>query len=237
MDKTKLMTYRFFLSEDLQKNTQIYLQEDEHHHLAKVLRVQEEDVVELVNGKGLLAFAKVIRIEKNKTLLQIDNLEVQQRGSEQITIAVALMRPAKLEYIIEKATELGADRFILFPADLSTQENLSKEKILRLENIIISALKQSKRLFLPSLQVGLSLEEILSSDGKIYFGDVKENQPSSIPKLYENTIFITGPESGFSKNETLLLQKKAHGVRINPNILRAETAPIVALSLLCIQKT
>ena len=231
------MTYRFFLSEDLQKNAQVYLQDDEHHHLAKVLRIQEEEEVELVNGKGLLAFAKVIKIEKNKTLLQINDLKIQQRDSERITIAVALMRPAKLEYIIEKATELGADRFILFHADLSTQENLSKEKIARLENIIISALKQSKRLFLPSLEIGLSLEEILSQDGKIYFGDVKENQQSSLPTLYEDTIFITGPESGFSKDETQLLQKKAQGIRINPNVLRAETAPIVALSLLCIQKS
>lgn len=230
------MTYRFFLKEDFQNSKTVYLQEDEHHHLSKVMRVHEGDNIELVNGLGQLAEAEVVKIEKNKTLLQIKSLKTYKRDSQQITIAVAFMRPSKLEYIIEKATELGADRFILFPADLSTQDSLSNEKIQRLENIIISALKQCKRLFLPSLEIRLSLEEILTLKEKIYFGDLKEDHLSAIPELSDNTIFITGPESGFSKNENELLQKKAIGIRINPNVLRAETAPIVALSLLCIQR-
>ncbi len=73
--------------------------------------------------------------------------------------------------------------------------------------------------------------------GTFYFGDLKNTKEKKLPPLEKETTFITGPESGFSKNEQKLLEEKTHGVFLNTNVLRAETAPMVFLSLFGIQRS
>ena len=96
----------------------------------------------------------------------------------------------------------------------------------------ISALKQSGRLYLPAIEILPRLEALFSHRARYLFGDTRPAPPLSPTKSEEPILFITGPEKGFSKREQSLLDQKAAGVRINPNILRAETAPLAALSIL-----
>ncbi len=221
---------RFYLNVPLTEETVVKLEEQEHHHLSRVMRVSPGEEVELVNGHGSIAKAIVSRIDKQATTLQILTLQTIPRPSHQIILAIPLMRPNKLELILEKGTELGADGFWMYPADFSEKAELSSNQLERLRNLTISSLKQSGRLFLPSLEVLSSLENI---HGFILFGDTRENAPKIIhTKLKTETIFISGPERGFSPKEVEFLEQKGHGVKLNPNILRAETAPLAAMSIL-----
>lgn len=224
---------RFYVRQEYIPNELVYLKENEHHHLSKVLRARVGEEIELVNGEGSLARARIETIEKDKTSVQILTLSHIALPSTQVFVGIPLMRPSKLEWVIEKGTEIGAGGFFLFPADHSTQDSLSDHQIERLGNITISALKQSKRLHLPHLEILPHLETLLTKEAKVYFGDVRETAPPLGRTLSGNTLFITGPESGFSEEEVILLSKDGKGVRLNPHVLRAETAPIVALSLLC----
>jgi 16S rRNA (uracil1498-N3)-methyltransferase len=135
------------------------------------------------------------------------------------------MRPSKLELVIEKCTELGADRFFLYGAQFSEKGDLSEHQLERLQHIAISAMKQCGRLDLPPIHL-LKFEALFKENEPLYFGDTRE--APSAEKCKGPLLFITGPERGFSKRELELLDLKGKGVRLHKNILRAETAPIVA---------
>jgi 16S rRNA (uracil1498-N3)-methyltransferase len=227
---------RFYLKGPLAKGLGATLKDTEHHHLTKVLRARVGDQIELVNGEGFLASAKVVNITKEQTLLEISDVDFLPAPSSQIILGLPFMRPSKLEWVIEKGTEIGADSFFLYPADYSTQESFSTHQIERFRTITISALKQSKRLYLPHLEILPHLKSLLAKDAVIFFGDTQKNAPMLEEGVHKTTLFVTGPESGFSKQEVDQLKAKATGCRINQNILRAETAPIVALSLLNFNK-
>jgi len=222
---------RFYIQGPFTLNTQIELQEDEHHHLANVMRIRENEKIELIDGCGTLAQGCIIKIEKKRTILEILQIEYTPPSKQKIFLGIPLMRPAKLEWVIEKGTEIGADAFLLYGADYSIQESLSSHQLSRLKTITISAAKQSQRLYLPHLEILPHLSSLLKKEARILFGDL-DTKTSDWKLDNETTLFISGPEKGFSEEEVKQLRAAGLGIRINPNILRAETAPIVAISLL-----
>jgi 16S rRNA (uracil1498-N3)-methyltransferase len=221
---------RFYVHGLLAKGSAVKLEESEHHHLSRVMRIGVGEEVEIVNGEGALAVAKVSSIDKHSTTLHVLHADTTPRSGRQIILAVPLMRPNKLELVIEKGTELGADAFWIYAADYSEKGELSPNQLERLRTLSISALKQSGRLFLPALELLPSLESV---HGHLLYGDTRPNALSLAQiQLEHTTIFVTGPERGFSQRETELLEKKGRGVRLNPFTLRAETAPLAAVSIL-----
>jgi 16S rRNA (uracil1498-N3)-methyltransferase len=222
---------RFYLDADLKKGDLLLLEGSEHHHLSHVIQLKPSEKIELINGKGFLSVAEIIEVEKKKTHLKILSLEKKERSSPQLILSIPFMRPSKLEWVIEKGCELGADLFLLFKATYSEKAILSEHLLERLHNLLIAACKQSGRLYLPSIEILDGLEDVFKHKATFLFGDTK-NAPS--PKIPKDEVlgFITGPERGFSEEELKLLSNKALGVRLNQNILRAETAPIAAMSIL-----
>ncbi len=220
---------RFYLDAPLQTGQTVTLEESEFHHL-KVLRIDPSEEIELVNGHGFLAKANLLKLDKRAAHLQISSCTHSPPPSPSISLALALIRVNRLEWAIEKATELGADEIFLYPADYSEKEALSPHQLDRLRHLAISALKQCGRLYLPRLSLS-SLDEIFLTSNRILYGDTNPNA-TRINSSIEPTLFISGPEKGFSEREELLLQAKGTGVKLSENILRAETAPLAALSIL-----
>lgn len=221
---------RFFIEDPLVNGTVVTIEGPEQHHL-RVMRVAVGETVELVNGKGALGIGRLEVLDKKSAELKIEKVSHEPSPLKPIFLAVPLMRPAKLELIVEKGTELGADGFLFYPAEHSEKEGLSANQIERLRHLSISALKQSGRLHLPALQILTGIKEIFKVGALVFFGDVAKEAPRLTP-VDESIIFITGPEQGFSQNEEKILREKCKGVRINANILRAETAPIAAAAIL-----
>jgi len=212
----------------------------EFHHLAHVLRGKAGDEIELVNGRGDIASARIEKMDKKSASLRILHLENHPKPYPLLFAAIAFLRMEKLDWAIEKATELGADTIVLFPAEHCEKKQISDHQIERLRHLSIAAMKQCGRLYLPTINIFSSLEKVLEIDAYALFGDVDPNA-SLLEKIPNKSqiLFITGPERGFSNREEILLKQKAKGVRLHLNILRAETAPIVALSILsqCFQQT
>lgn len=229
------MFNRFYLNGSLEDTaTMVGL---EFHHLAHVMRAKVGDVVELINGDGVLAKARIDEISKNSASFSIESREVKPKPTALIHIGLPIIRLERLEWAIEKGTELGADSFHLFSADFSEKKHLSEHQFDRLHNISIAAIKQCDRLFLPSFHLAHSLSDILQSKITMLYGDIDPNAPmlNDIPFDFP-LLFISGPEKGFSEKEIALLKEHGKGIHLHPNILRAETAPIVALSLLSQRK-
>lgn len=230
---------RYYIDAALSENATFSLLGDEFHHLARVLRSREKDIVELINGKGQLALAEVAELKKNEAKLTICRIVEERSPPPQLILAQAIPRMNHLEWIIEKGTELNATSFWLFPGILSEKESLSDSQLARLQSLCISSMKQCGRLDLPHILLKPKLCQWPPMKGTLLFGDTASDAPYlwDLPlqkPLESPIIFFIGPEKGFCPKELSYLQNtlKASGMRLHPNILRAETAPLAALSLI-----
>ncbi len=229
---------RYFIDTPLQENTPVSLSGDEYHHLARVSRIKKGEKLELVNGKNQLAVATVLELQKNHAALQITHV-VEKTPPPPLILAQAITRMNHLEWIVEKAVELNATALWLFPGNLSEKDLLSHNQQERLKHLSISAMKQCGRLDLPEILLKAPLTEWKPIEGTLLFGDTSEDAPyfwdAKLPKALPSPIVLfIGPEKGFDPKEVSFLTQtlKAKGIRLHPNILRAETAPLVGLSLI-----
>ncbi len=219
---------RFYINADL--IDPLFLEGTEFHHLAHVMRIRVGEEIELVNGRGALATAKVTALTKhgaNLTLLSMSQTPVAEPN---FILAIPLMRPSKLEFVIEKGTELGADAFWLYPAQYSDKEDLTSHQLERLSHIATSAMKQCGRLDLPAILVLPHFGDLFGKSFTYLFGDTRPHAKPLTPQA--KVVLITGPEKGFSEKELQQLDRHATGVRLHRNILRAETAPIAGLCIM-----
>lgn len=230
---------RYYVDQLLSEGQLIAIEGAEFHHLAHVMRTRIGERIEIVNGKGSLAEGVVQDLQKKQAVLLIEQVSTGSQSLPRTILAQAIPKPNRLDYIIEKGTELGVDEFWLFPGHHSVKRDLSPTQMERVQMLMISAMKQSGRLFLPSLEVKPPLEKWIGGcGGPLLFGDVEKEAPllSTVWQRVNPTTqvtFLIGPESGFSEKEIdLMRMAQAHGVKLHENILRTDTAPMVALSLI-----
>lgn len=223
---------RFFTPTSLHHET-VLLSGEELHHLS-VMRMRPQDPLELVNGLGELASGMILSLDKERATIKITRYHQEPPSHPILILAQALPKFSLLEWIIEKGCELGASEFWLFPGDLSEKKELSSQQHIRLNVLLISALKQCGRLWLPQILLKPPLKKWSPLSGTLFFGDLSaEAPPLSAPFVEPITICI-GPEKGFSSSEETHLKEnlQAQGVRLHANTLRTETAGLVALSQL-----
>jgi 16S rRNA (uracil1498-N3)-methyltransferase len=231
--------HRFFIAKPLDSHQTYLLVDQEFHHLIHVMRVKAGEKIEIINGQGALAIGTVQKIEKHQAHIFIDNVHVECQSEKKLILAQAFPKMAKLEYILEKATELGCSQIWIFPADRSDKREISESQKLRMQQILISSMKQCGRLYLPEILFLPSLKEWKPLGMPTFFGDTLPTAPSILRAWQQisttNQItWIVGPESGFTPQETAILSQKvkAQGVSLHQNILRVDTAAISGLSLL-----
>lgn len=202
------------------------------------MRKKAGDFVEIFNGKGELAQAEIEKVEKRSTQLFIHKVISEPPPSFRIIIAQAIPRFNRLDFITEKATELGMTDFWLFPGMLSEKKEISTAQKKRIDAIAVAACKQCGRLYLPNILFLPPLNHWKIPRFPLFYGDLS---PHAIPfaKEWQKTkptsgvVFCVGPEAGFAEKELKDLKHlKGHGVKLHSNILRTDTAPITALSLI-----
>lgn len=216
--------YRFYANQVLEVGKKISLSEEELHHAVSVLRVKQGEEIEIVNGGGVLAYAVFT------SPLQVARVKHSPPPHHKKILMQSYPQGTHLELIVEKGTELGITDFCLFPSEKSPFKVLSEARKGRLKKITIAALKQCKRLFLPTLSFYSNIDE-MSFPTTILLADPTGE---AYTKPSGDSAFIVGPESGFTPAEIdfFIKKKKATPVKISDNILRCETAAIVAASLL-----
>lgn len=229
---------RYFYPNPIVQAQKITLDGEEFHHLARVCRARAGDLVEIVNGTGQLAKAKIEQIEKKQAVLHISEITQLQTDPPLLILAQGIPRMNHLELILEKGTELGMSEIWIFPARRSERKVFSENQMQRMRTILISAMKQCGRLHLPKLKLMGPIKDWPSIEMSGYYGDTSPNAPWLIDELQQlvlkkGVFFCVGPESGFTDEEHLELQDHGlTGVKLNENILRTETAAIASLSLI-----
>jgi 16S rRNA (uracil1498-N3)-methyltransferase len=217
---------RFFSPSPFQVGANVALEDEELRHLL-VMRIQRGDALTLVNGQGELATATVTKIDRKSCSLEITSLEKEEKN-HRFTLAQAIPRFNRLETILEKGTELGVDTFLLFPGERSEKTEFSRNQLERMETILVAALKQCGRLYLPEIKVVPPLAQLTKLSGTLLFGDVDPHAPRFSHPASPSTFFV-GPEAGFTPAEISRLKEwGARGVSLSRNILRVDTAAIAA---------
>lgn len=226
--------HRFFVDTSFDLAKPLFLDEEESFHLKNVMRNRIGSIVELINGQGYLAKGEVLEFQKKTASLKIFDI-ISSPPPFSYRLVQSLCQQEKLDFVIEKGTELGITEFFLVMTDSSIRSTLSDNQSLRLRRLSISALKQSGRLYLPKITLFQSLDECLPSISHFYFGDLDKQAPkfSSVYKNEEPTTLIVGPEKGFSSREISLLraQPQSYGVKLSSHTLRTETASLAFISL------
>lgn len=227
---------RYYIDTPLIPNNRTSIEGQELLHLVRVMRHRAGDTIELVNGRGILAVGTIEEITKRSAEIKIDALLKEETFPSEVIIAQAIPRLNRLETIVEKGTELGMTQLWLFPGIHSEKKSLTPTQMERLQSIAISAMKQCGRLDLPTIEIKPPLKQWEKPLYPAFFGDLSPEAPPFLKALQapqNGVLFFVGPEQGFSDQELDQLKALgAKGVSLHTNILRTDTAPLAALTLI-----
>ncbi len=226
---------QLFYNPNLSKDTQqIVFDKAESRHIIKVLRKQTNDVLLITNGKGLVAKTSIESASDKKCIVKVISIDSKQKSRDYyLHIAIAPTKNNdRLEWFLEKATEIGIDEITPIICENSERKVVKLE---RLEKMVISAMKQSLQFYAPKLNAAISFSDFLKTDfdGVKYIAHCEDGEKESLKnsaKPKQNILILIGPEGDFSQNEiNKALQENYSPISLGKTRLRTETAGIVAV--------
>lgn len=215
------------------------------HHIFTVMRTSVGEKIQLVFEEGKVGLAEVVSSELC-TVRLLEVLDVQTELPVHITVALGFPKGDKLEFISEKATELGASAIWAAPFKWSVakwdSKKLAKKKE-KLDKIVLGAAEQSRRQILPEICFFEKLSELVATFSQFdqvliaYEESAKAGEQARLAqnmtslKPGQKVLLLFGPEGGIAPEEIALFEQAgAEIVGLGPRIMRAETAPLYALS-------
>ena len=223
---------RLFFSEILLANMTGKLDKSQSHYLTKVMRINIGKNFSLFNQNGEWE-ARIIKITKGIVEFSITKKIRSNDNEKEIWLAFTPIKLNYLNLMIQKATELGVTRFIPILTERTIVRKINEKRV---NKIIVEASEQSNRLKVPQLEEIVKLDDFLKFNQKtnIIFGDLNTNNNKLIIKNTEPLCILIGPEGDFTtkEREKILKLKNIIPLKINENILRAETAAISMISII-----
>lgn len=218
----------FYTTPDLVTPKQLRLTDQEAKHAARVLRIRTGDQIHVTDGNGKLFNCSVSEIHKNEVTCEILNVTLEERKRPYITLVVGLIKKRdRLEFAVEKSVELGADEIVVFRGDHSEKGNVRLD---RLESTVLSAIKQSLRVFLPKVRFAENLSAAFDAREKsmsLIYADETIDKELEQNLREDKLMLVVGPEGGFSDSERNILKNEG-GVpySLGDKRLRTETAAV-----------
>ena len=233
-----MRSYRVYSSLSLTVDEQCDLDERASHHLARVLRVKTGDRLSVFNGDGNNYQGAIVSATKHQVSVLIDSTEQADTESSLHTcLALGVSKGDRFEWAIKKATELGVTSIVPILSqrvDVRLSPDRWHKKQEHWQQIVISACEQSGRAVVPEVQEPTTLSQWLSdveADCKLVLDP--EATPIAMNDQPVSIALLIGPEGGLAASElTLASENGFSAMRLGPRVLRTETAPLVALSVL-----
>ena len=223
---------RLFFSNKLSTDMIDKLDKSQSHYLTKVMRIKENEVFSLFNKYGEWE-AKIFEISKSIVKFKTTKQLRQNENAKELWLAYSPIKSNYQNFMIQKATELGITKFFPIIFDRTVVRKINKK---RLEKITIEASEQSNRINVPKFEDTQDLKSFLKKNSmNLIFTDLNSNNKKiDKSKFIDKPIcIIIGPEGDFSEaeKEKILNFKGVQPIKINENILRAETAVISTISI------
>ncbi len=232
--KKSEFTY-FFLHQEDAIGDRATFSAEESRHLTKVCRVKVGDIISATDGNGRVHKIEIEDASKTSVAGKIADTVTESPLPIQCDLAIPAVSAQKIDWVIEKCTELGVSAFHLFACERSTGRQIRENRIERCRRIAVSAIKQSMRAFLPQFySYGdlKSLAGVFSRYDLVLYGHLDEDSQELQVALSSNanktTLVLVGPEAGFTEAETRTLNDAgAVPVSYGEHRLRMETAAVI----------
>ena len=218
----------------------LVLDEDSSRHVVQVLRMQKGQQLTLTDGQGHLLSADITEDHKRHCTVHITASRDMPPAERKIFVAISLLKNTqRFEWFLEKATEIGVNEII--PIICERTEN-QKFRAGRFQNILVSAMLQSQQSYLPRLHEPVAFARLFQVDEANHAAqkfiahcieDEKRNLADLVNESLPSQIILVGPEGDFTATEVqLAIQNHFDAVSLGDTRLRAETAGVVAASIL-----
>lgn len=235
---------RFYVKPEDVKGDEILVSKEEAHHILDVMRMAKGDKIVAFDGTGREYAGVIVNASKNDLRIRVDKINTAKTDKKfHITLAQAIPKKAKMDFIVEKATELGVDEIIPVVSERTIarpREEKMDKKIERWKDIAITASKQCGRLDIPKVRPPLRFDDFLN--------EIKNYDLAMMACLDSHTkplkdvitgfkvkkvLIMIGPEGDFSPQEIEAAKSQgANLVTFGRLVLRVDTAAIFILSIL-----
>ena len=223
---------RLFVRQPLVEGASVEVDAGQAHYLGNVMRLMEGAELLLFDGVSGEWLARVVETAKKRMILSVERRIREAETVPDVWLAFAPVKRTQTDWLVEKATELGAARLI----PVVTQRTIvERVKLDRLEAIAIEAAEQCGRTSLPAIAEPLTLARFLANRGAsrtLFFADENGGESAASAFTPGPAVILTGPEGGFTDGERTAIRAATGAIPISlgPRILRAETAALAALA-------
>ncbi|MGI9308260.1 MAG: 16S rRNA (uracil(1498)-N(3))-methyltransferase [Gammaproteobacteria bacterium] len=232
---------RIYSKHALQTGAAVELDGSAARHIARVLRLSAGDRVVLFDGAGIEHDSTLIEVGKNRVRLAVGpGVAADTEAATRISLWQGLCRGARMDSIIQKTTELGVSAIEPFYADrgiVRMDAQRAEKRLARWREIAISACEQCGRAILPDIAAPVELSEKLAqsaaTDTKILLHPEAEEPLETVLQDASSITLLVGPEGGLTPVEVKQATEEGfRAVRLGKRILRTETAPLAAISII-----
>ncbi|ATU45824.1 16S rRNA (uracil(1498)-N(3))-methyltransferase [Acinetobacter junii] len=230
---------RFYIETELNTGNTIELTESVFHHWVRVLRAKVQEQAIFFNGKGGEYRVTLTEINKKNAFVSVDHFEAIDRTAPfKVILGQVMSKGDRMDYAIQKATELGVATIQLLTSDrceMRLKYDRDQKKLDHWQSVAIAACEQCGMNIVPKVLAPISIEEWIQTDlpiSRLVMAPNKDQKNVLLDAQPELALLI-GPEGGLSESEIGLSNQ--HGFVnwcIGDRVLRTETAPVVALSIL-----
>lgn len=231
---------RIYIDQPLQAGSELLLPADAAHHIGVVLRAAAGQPLVLFNNTGIEAQAVIVRSDRKQVAVCIGDVAVVDRESPlSVHLAIGISRGERMDLVLQKSTELGVAAITPLFCE-RTEVKLSgdrlQKKMEQWQKIIVGACEQSGRTRLPRLHAASGLRDCLSADTSERRFVLHHRSDSTLANQAArpaSVMLLVGPEGGLSDSEIAVAQQASClPLTLGPRVLRTETAPLAALSVL-----
>lgn len=230
----KTAKVRLYVDHPLGQGQSVPLSRDQAHYLFGVMRLGVGDGVRLFNAQEGEWRADVAEAGKRGGALVCVEQTASQRMPPDLWVLFAPIKKARTDFIVEKATEMGASRILPVQTEFTNAERIRRD---RLQAHAVEAAEQCGGTFVPPVDDIVRLERLLEDwpQGRrlMFCDEALAGEGANLPDTPGPWAILIGPEGGFSEAERARLAAlpQAHAVSLGPRILRADTAAVAALTL------
>jgi 16S rRNA (uracil1498-N3)-methyltransferase len=223
---------RLFVRQRLAEGAEVELDRGQANYLGNVMRLKEGDRLLLFDGQSGEWLANVAEAGRKRMALRVERKTRDPETIPDIWLAFAPVKRSQTDWLVEKATELGAARLIPVITQRTIVDRVRPD---RLEAIAVEAAEQCGRTVLPQIAEPMPLKHFLDGRDRarrLYFADEGGGEAAAGAFKPGAATLLTGPEGGFTDEErvAILAAPNTAGISLGPRILRAETAALAALA-------
>jgi 16S rRNA (uracil1498-N3)-methyltransferase len=231
---------RVYVEEPLAAGKSCTLEGSAANHIMRVLRLRDGDTLTLFDGRGGEYGARIAGFRKNSVQLDVqEHRDLERESPLQLTLAQGISRGERMDWVMQKATELGVTRIVPVITGrtvVKLDERQGERKVEHWRAIVIAACEQSGRNRVPEVAAPCAFHEVLRSGdagGKKLLLSPTGKLNARDLSLSGRATLLVGPEGGLSPDEQeLAVAAGFEQVRMGPRVLRTETAAIAALTIL-----